>query len=835
MKLDFLGNIYITGETNSLGPTNGDVFLLKYENIDPQIEIITPIPNQVYGNATFVFNLTFIEPNLGFTWYTLNGKSTKFFFTGNTGVIDQTAWDACGNGTVSLKFYANDTLGNVGHAEVLIQKENNLPYINILSPTAESFHASIPPDFFIAFNGNDINSTWYSLNNGQSHFFSGSSGSINQIAWDNCLDGKIVLNFYINDSSGWYMFDQVIINKDTSSPEISILFPIPNQLYGIKTVDFSLNFTVIYLDSIWYRLNEGESYFVPITNNNNNSNNNSSGTINQAAWDLCENGTVSIKFYINNSAGSLVYDEINIRKDNIGPEILILHPQEYNVIGTTAFNFSLMINEPNIVDTSWYTLDGGINNYSFSGLNGLINQSVWNATNNGVVHLRFYANDSLGNLAFKEIIIYKDFDLIPKRAYAIIVGVSDYPGTTNDLMYPRADAITMSTMLRAKYNFLPANIILLTNSEATKTAIFNAFTTIKNQMNSEDVFFFYYSGHGGEASSSIHFICPYDSIPSNPSKYIYDLELDNLLNQLPNAEKIVMIDACNSGGFISEVQAAHRFIMAASKATQLSWETSELRHGVFTYFFVDSIFVAPDSNGDGVLSLEEQFSYARSETTSYMLGWGELQQPTKYDGIPGQAVLFPSIGSLNLLPIGNELHYSFTIYGHGILNSLNITVSSVFQNTSIEIIDLRLASPSNTGFGHYSGIIQLENGLNVSGYEFIAEIQGYNLITFKETFGDTDNDGLNDILEIKNGMNPGTNDTDEDGLSDYDEYYGITNPLINDTDGDGILDGYEIFNDLNPLQNDALSDYDGDGLINILEYLLGSLANNIDTDNDGVD
>ena len=58
MKLDFLGNIYITGEINSLGPTNGDVFLLKYENIDPQIEIITPEPNQVYGNIALLLELT---------------------------------------------------------------------------------------------------------------------------------------------------------------------------------------------------------------------------------------------------------------------------------------------------------------------------------------------------------------------------------------------------------------------------------------------------------------------------------------------------------------------------------------------------------------------------------------------------------------------------------------------------------------------------------------------------------------------------------------------------------------------------------------------------------
>ena len=44
-------------------------------------------------------------------------------------------------------------------------------------------------------------------------------------------------------------------------------------------------------------------------------------------------------------------------------------------------------------------------------------------------------------------------------------------------------------------------------------------------------------------------------------------------------------------------------------------------------------------------------------------------------------------------------------------------------------IDLRFLSPSNTGFGYYSGVVQLDEGLDVSGYELRAEIQGNSVIT----------------------------------------------------------------------------------------------------------
>ena len=55
-----------------------------------------------------------------------------------------------------------------------------------------------------------------------------------------------------------------------------------------------------------------------------------------------------------------------------------------------------------------------------------------------------------------------------------------------------------------------------------------------------------------------------------------------------------------------------------------------------------------------------------------------------------------------------------------------------------------------------------------------------------------------------------------------------------DTDGDLIPDWYEIANDLNPLVNDAALDRDEDGLTNLEEYRLGTLANQYDSDGDGL-
>jgi len=58
------------------------------------------------------------------------------------------------------------------------------------------------------------------------------------------------------------------------------------------------------------------------------------------------------------------------------------------------------------LDKMWYTLDGGLNNYTFTE-NGTINQVAWEALPQGSVTITFYARDIVGNEAFEEVMIIK--------------------------------------------------------------------------------------------------------------------------------------------------------------------------------------------------------------------------------------------------------------------------------------------------------------------------------------------------------------------------------------------------------------------------------------------
>ncbi len=78
---------------------------------------------------------------------------------------------------------------------------------------------------------------------------------------------------------------------------------------------------------------------------------------------------------------------------------------------------------------------------------------------------------------------------------------------------------------------------------------------------------------------------------------------------------------------------------------------------------------------------------------------------------------------------------------------------------------------------------------------------------------DSDDDGLGDGYEIRNGLDPrnaadGTADPDADGLGNVQERDLGTDPNKADTDGDGLSDGNEVTRGTNPLKTDT----DADGL-----------------------
>ncbi|MFX0105699.1 MAG: hypothetical protein ACFE75_09425, partial [Candidatus Hodarchaeota archaeon] len=99
-------------------------------------------------------------------------------------------------------------------------------------------------------------------------------------------------------------------------------------------------------------------------------------------------------------------NNFNYQIDDSDPIINILSPQDNQTFGAIAPSYNLSIIEPNL-DKVWYTLDGGLNNITITNLSGRINQILWDALPSGPLTIRFYANDTMGYLSYKEVTINK--------------------------------------------------------------------------------------------------------------------------------------------------------------------------------------------------------------------------------------------------------------------------------------------------------------------------------------------------------------------------------------------------------------------------------------------
>jgi len=375
-----------------------EVTVIK-EISDPVIIINNPIDSEVFGINAPPYNISVIEPDLDSMWYTLDdglNNVTIFVFTGS---ISQNEWNKQDSGIIIIRFYANDTLGNIGYTEMVIEKDIAVPNVQVYTPMDNDIFGYNPPNYNVFITDSHLDSMWYSLDNGITHipllYF---TGTIDQVEWDKKGSGMVPVRFYANDTLGNTNYIEVIIIKDLIDPLITIISPNENEIFGSIAPTFEISIIESNLNIMWYTLDDG------ITNIPFGS---FTGSINQTEWDKKDTGEVIIKFYVNDKAGNEGYAEITLTKDIDIPIITINSPKLNDFANSKAPSFNIAVQEPHI-DLMWYTLDYGLNNYYFTEFTGIINQEEWDKFDDGLVIIRFYVRDKANNQGFTEVSITKD-------------------------------------------------------------------------------------------------------------------------------------------------------------------------------------------------------------------------------------------------------------------------------------------------------------------------------------------------------------------------------------------------------------------------------------------
>jgi caspase domain-containing protein len=280
------------------------------------------------------------------------------------------------------------------------------------------------------------------------------------------------------------------------------------------------------------------------------------------------------------------------------------------------------------------------------------------------------------------------------RGFAIIYGVAAY-SDINDLRYPDNDATDLYALLTApEQGFDPADVILRLDADATKENLDDDFLLIASRIAalpdpSRTRFLFYFAGHGYGDGMTRYYSFPepwrdyfddpqYSSEPQGAGMYtdyifLHEISIDGPatvqevgtelqrsaesdddlalhMKLIPSRQKMVVIDACHSGGFIGDGTAtdsvpsaydgdetgisfidgltaltiyaennarepndvgSETVVITAAGEQEFSYEYGPavgIENGIFTHYLLESPSNA-DTNFDGFVTVSEAYNH----------------------------------------------------------------------------------------------------------------------------------------------------------------------------------------------------------------------------------
>jgi hypothetical protein len=173
---------------------------------------------------------------------------------------------------------------------------------------------------------------------------------------------------------------------------------------------------------------------------------------------------------------------------------------------------------------------------------------------------------------------------LTKNYWAVLIGINNYPGTQNDLPFSVNEITGFQKTLLSTKNWKQSHIKTITDNNATNASFINAIEWLDENEDSNDVTIFYFAGHGSNNSDGHAYIRLFDA-------KITDEELDKQLDNL-EGNVIVILDSCDSGGFIQALHQDKRVILTACSKDELAYQDYNLQNGIFGYYLNLSLKLA---------------------------------------------------------------------------------------------------------------------------------------------------------------------------------------------------------------------------------------------------
>jgi hypothetical protein len=229
------------------------------------------------------------------------------------------------------------------------------------------------------------------------------------------------------------------------------------------------------------------------------------------------------------------------------------------------------------------------------------------------------------------------------ECWGVFIGVSDY-STNTDLVYADDDARELYEVFSPVWGTSHTQVLI--DSVANEAEILNSVAWLAANADINDTVVFTFSGLGVAPGA----ICPSDFTPARGG--LTTTQLADAFASVKAGKILIILDSGYAGKFRTSLTKEGRMLMLSSTVQETSKESSEYKHGIFTYFILQALgdFDAHDTNQNYELSAEEIASYANEMTLQAISN----QHPVIDDRIDGELPLLTKCTfALNMsLPAG---------------------------------------------------------------------------------------------------------------------------------------------------------------------------------------
>jgi hypothetical protein len=208
----------------------------------------------------------------------------------------------------------------------------------------------------------------------------------------------------------------------------------------------------------------------------------------------------------------------------------------------------------------------------------------------------------------------------PLRRYAFVTGSNDGGEGLERLKYAESDARAFATVMQDLGGIRPQDLVLVVNPGLQKfqdgLARIRQLIRAPREIDERRELIIYYSGHSDD-----------DGLILGRDRVTWD-SLRNDIADIPADVKIAILDSCSSGSLtrakggvsrpaflfdVSSDMTGHAYLTSAS-AEEAAQESDRIGGSFFTHFLISGLRGAADAGGDGLVTLDEAYTYAYQET-----------------------------------------------------------------------------------------------------------------------------------------------------------------------------------------------------------------------------